>query len=253
MAAAGGMPLTSTPESFTADAKGHISLTYTAPVNPPAGGGGTDRIVASDAASSPTVTASDSYFFAPLVSVSGVSAGWVDTDPTVVHVNASDTGGLTEVDFAVDGAPLTVNSVSGKTASVPVNISGDGIHSLVYKAVDSVGASASGTAMIRIDITPPTVTYTGNSGSYALDAMVNITCKATDTESGVASSTCKDITGVAYSFGAGSHTYSATATDNAGNVGSNSTTFTVLVTPDSLCQLASFRVTHPRSRDCALS
>lgn len=57
--------------------------------------------------------------------------------------------------------------------------------------------------------------------------------------SGVASTTCADIDGPAYSFGFGSHTYSATAEDVAGNVGSGSTTFTVEVTYPSLETLVS--------------
>lgn len=49
--------------------------------------------------------------------------------------------------------------------------------------------------------------------------------------------TCKPISGPAYSFGLGRHTYSATATDKAGNVGTGSTTFVVRVTSASLCTL----------------
>ena len=45
------------------------------------------------------------------------------------------------------------------------------------------------------------------------------------------------MSGPAYSFGLGSHTFSATATDVAGNTGSGQTTFTVVVTFDSLANL----------------
>ena len=85
------------------------------------------------------------------------------------------------------------------------------------------------------------VTYTGNAGSYTVDQTVAIHCAATDPspESGVASTTCADINGPAYSFGLGSHTYSASAEDVAGNIGSGSTTFTVEVTYPSLETLVS--------------
>ena len=89
------------------------------------------------------------------------------------------------------------------------------------------------------DGTAPTVTYSGNQGIYTVDQTVDITCTAADEEggSGLASTTCADITGPAYSFGLGSHTYSATATDNAGNIGDGEVSFTVIVTIDSLKQL----------------
>jgi hypothetical protein len=81
------------------------------------------------------------------------------------------------------------------------------------------------------------VTYSGNAGVYTVDQTVNITCSASDNLSGVVSTTCADISGPAYSFGLGTHSFSATATDKAGNVGTGSTTFTVQVTYASLCAL----------------
>ena len=68
---------------------------------------------------------------------------------------------------------------------------------------------------------------------------VSITCAATDEArgSGIVSTTCADVTGSAASFGLGTHAFSATATDNAGNVGAASGSFTVTVTPASLCAL----------------
>ncbi len=53
----------------------------------------------------------------------------------------------------------------------------------------------------------------------------------------MASTTCQTISGPAYSFALGVNTFSATATDNAGNVGTGSVTFTVGVTPTSLITL----------------
>ena len=70
---------------------------------------------------------------------------------------------------------------------------------------------------IDIDLTSPTVTYTGGKASYQVDEQVSITCTAADALSGVASTTCANVSGPAYSFGLGSHTFSASATDKAGN------------------------------------
>ena len=87
------------------------------------------------------------------------------------------------------------------------------------------------------DVTPPTIAYSAHATNYTVDAHVSITCSASDAESGLASNTCAPIEGDAYVFGLGAHTYSATATDNAGNSASASTTFTVSVTFASLTNL----------------
>src|SRR5438876_161994 len=46
--------------------------------------------------------------------------------------------------------------------------------------------------------------------------------------------TCAEITGPAYAFAPGANTFSASATDNAGNTSSSSTTFTVVESETSL-------------------
>jgi hypothetical protein len=99
------------------------------------------------------------------------------------------------------------------------------------------GSAGPVTETIRRDATDPTVTYTGNAGSYTVADGVSITCTAEDNLSGVASDTCQDVTGPASSFGPGSHTFSASAVDNAGNSGSGSTWFVVTADYDSLCAL----------------
>jgi hypothetical protein len=90
---------------------------------------------------------------------------------------------------------------------------------------------------IKRDATPPVVSYSGNAGTYTVDKNVNITCTAQDAPAGLASNTCANATGTAFTFGLGPHPLSATATDNAGNMSSASTSFTVQVTPGGLCLL----------------
>jgi hypothetical protein len=101
------------------------------------------------------------------------------------------------------------------------------------------GLSATASKAIAYDSTSPTITYSGNAGSYAVNQTVAISCAAVDPSpgSGLASSTCADINGPAYTYGLGSHTFSASATDGAGNTGNGSTSFTVSVTPGGLCLL----------------
>ncbi|MGA7669838.1 MAG: Ig-like domain repeat protein, partial [Nitrolancea sp.] len=105
-------------------------------------------------------------------------------------------------------------------------------------ATDNAGNSATvDSAPVDIDLTPPTVVYSGNQGTYTVDQTVTITCTASDALSGIDSTTCADITGPAYSFTIGSNSFSASATDKAGNTGDGSVSFTVVVTPNGLTNL----------------
>jgi CSLREA domain-containing protein len=138
--------------------------------------------------------------------------GWNNTDVTVTwNVSDPDTG-------IVSSSGCDPTTLTSETAGTPLTCS----------ATNGAGLSSSESVTVQIDKTLPTVTYTGNAGIYTVGQTVNITCSAADNLSGVDSSTCADISGPASSFGLGSHTISATATDLAGNVGSGSTTFTVI-------------------------
>lgn len=101
----------------------------------------------------------------------------------------------------------------------------------------SAGGTASQSVTVKRDATVPALSFAGNAGSYTVDQQVAITCTASDAMSGLASSTCPGASGDAYTFGVGSHTLAASATDNAGNGSSASTQFTVQVTAGSLCAL----------------
>jgi len=66
--------------------------------------------------------------------------------------------------------------------------------------------------------------------AYDVDGTVSITCAASDALSGIASSTCANVSGPAYLFNIGTNIITATATDNAGNVASATYSFTVTAT-----------------------
>jgi hypothetical protein len=121
------------------------------------------------------------------------------------------------------------------------SIATEGANQTITQTVsDNAGNSTTATSSpaVNIDMTAPTVSYSGNEGSYRVDQDVDIHCSASDNLSDVASSTCQDVSGPAYTFALGNNEFSATATDYAGNVGSNSVSFTVDVTPEALCTLA---------------
>ena len=145
-----------------------------------------------------------------------------------------------EVSFSCEDEPggsgIATNTVAGET------LTEEGANQSVTNTgtcTDRAGNVATPVTVsgINIDKTAPTVTYTGNAGSYGVTETVSITCSASDALSGVDSHSCADIRGPAYSFKAGSNSYSASATDKAGNTGNGSTSFTVSVTYSNLCSL----------------
>lgn len=107
----------------------------------------------------------------------------------------------------------------------------------------SAGGTASETVTVKRDATAPTIAFSGNAGTYGIADTIAITCSAADAMSGLASSTCPGASGPAADF-VGANTLNATATDNAGNTASASTTFTVAVTAGDLCELTELYVGH---------
>jgi hypothetical protein len=174
------------------------------------------------------------------------AAGWNKTNVTV-NLSATDPDGVGDVatvQYSASGAqPIAPTVVSNSSASF--TLTAEGVTTISYFAKDSAGnIEAANSQVVRIDKTPPTITYTGNAGTYTVDQTVSITCAAADPHnangtlgSGLASTTCTNVNAPAYTFSLGPHTLVATATDIAGNLGIGSTTFTVQVTSSSLCSL----------------
>ena len=127
---------------------------------------------------------------------------------------------------AITSPPCASSSVTSDTNGITFTCS-----------ATSAGGTATGRVTVKRDATPPVITYTGNASTYTVDQTVAITCSALDAMSGLAGSTCQDISGDAYTFGLGTHSYSASATDNAGNSSTKLVSFSVEVTPASLCAL----------------
>lgn len=147
--------------------------------------------------------------------------GWYRSDVDV-------TWAVSDAESDITSAPCAGGSVTSDGTGTTFDCS----------ATSAGGTSTATTGPINRDATNPTITYRGNADTYPLTSTVAITCTAADNLSGVSSSTCTDINGPAYAFGPGASSFSATATDNAGNTGSGSTRFTVTATPPELCDLA---------------
>jgi hypothetical protein len=158
---------------------------------------------------------------APTQAPAANGAGWNRTN-VVVSWNWTDNGS------GIDPTHCTPSSTSAGEGSSIV---------LSATCLDIAGNTGTASRTAKVDKIAPTVTYTGNAGTYSGLATVAVTCTPADSLSGVASSTCENVSTPAWSLGAGSHTLTATATDVAGNVGSGSTVFTVVASPADLSTL----------------
>jgi hypothetical protein len=175
------------------------------------------------------------------------TGGWY-TEPVAISVSATDASDTRCVlDPAVPPAAFSGFADSCTYAAPGATVSSEGSNT-VYAASAGPGGTESSvaSASFKIDTTPPQVSFAG-AGAYTVDQTVDVTCSASDPAptdgpgpaSGVAGTPCASplASGPASGFALGSHTVSVTASDNAGNVTKTSRSFTVAVTPKSLCSL----------------
>lgn len=168
---------------------------------------------------------------APTISstISGTQGdnGWYTSDVTVMWT-------ITDPD----------SEITSTTGCDPLPITSDTPGTVVQCVANSEGGETTESITIKRDTTPPTVMFTGNHGQYGLLDTVAITCTASDTTSGVVSTTCQDIIGPATTFNRGTNRFSAVASDAAGNSGSGQTSFTIQATYQDLAVLTDRLVTN---------
>lgn len=166
-----------------------------------------------------------------------VQEGWYHGPVTV---------NLTGYDYQ-SGMKATYHSLNGAAEQEgnTVTITEDGKHVLKYWSVDHAGnIEEKKSIAINIDQTAPEITFSVEDGTqFTVDQHISITCQATDVLSGVASSTCEDVSVPAYELGLGSHTYTAEGEDTAGNNSTKSVTINVSVNFDSLGKLTELFLT----------
>lgn len=194
-------------------------------------------------AESPRSNGTSSDSTAPTATVSGISpspnaAGWNNTSPVSVTVTADDGAagsGVASISYAVDGgAQQTVNA-----AVATIAVTGDGTHTVTYFATDKVGNAGSAQSQaVWIDTqapaapgftTVPQYVYSGNVAGVTITGTSEANAKITLTASDAGSAHSVPIAATASGTGTwsgnldlgslnqGTVTYSATATDAAGN------------------------------------
>jgi hypothetical protein len=178
------------------------------------------------------------------------TAGNVGTDSVTVKLDKTApriTGAITSGTRSASGwytGPVTVtftcaDGLSGiATCPDPVVLTDNGANTATGTATDNAGNTASATVDgIRIDQERPTITTKDVNvagGTYTLGAVPAASCSAADSFSGLASCAVAVTGGKAN--GVGTFTYTATATDTAGNATVLSGTFSVIYRFDGFLQ-----------------
>jgi hypothetical protein len=186
---------------------------------------------------------------APTVSVTAPANGAVVSGTTTITATASDTVGVTKVEFYEDGVLLSATnatpySYNWNTASVA-----NGSHNLTAKAYDAannIGQSSTVSVTVNNpDTTAPTVSITAPANSATVSGTVSVTASASDNvgvskvEFYVNSVLQTTDTSSPYTFSwnttalaNGSYTLSAKAYDAANNIGQSSTVTVTVNNPD---------------------
>lgn len=125
---------------------------------------------------------------APTVSVTAPTNGSTVSKGSTVSVSASasDAGGVSNVQFLIDGTVVSTDSSSPYSYSWNTSSVSLGSHTIQAKATDAsgnVGTSSTVTVTVA-DQTPPTVSLTAPSAGSLLKGSVNVTANASDNTGG---------------------------------------------------------------------
>lgn len=156
--------------------------------------------------------------------------------PVDATVEAEGPAGTT-----VEFDPVAIDAVAGSVPVLCVPSSGStfaiGETRVWCSAYDGRGNFGYGEFRITVrDTTAPTVRYGDHPSVYTIADRIQIGCTAADAV-GVTTTSCAGIDSFGWQLGLGAQSYGSTAADAAGNVGSGSTSFTVVATYRSLADL----------------
>jgi cytochrome c len=186
---------------------------------------------------------------APVTQARFAGGEWHTGQVLVELVATDNSSGVERIEFKLDNGAWTRYTGT-------ITVSGDGVHTLLYRAVDNVGnTEADKAATIKIDGTRPTLLVSGvaNGRVYGDATDVVISWQAEDATSGVASVVGtldgQPVTSgnnvALYQLPLGFHALSVTATDRAGNRTEQTLTFATTTSMRDIGQLLDrFRATN---------
>lgn len=149
------------------------------------------------------------------------ASGWYN-GPVTVSFTCADPAGA-------NGAPGS--GIGTGTCPNSVTLSGDGADQRASGSVTDLAGNTSALASvsgINIDSTPPAITIHGlTQATYLLGSAPTLSCSATDAPSGLVGPCSGTLSG-GNANGVGTFTYTATATDLAGNTATKTATYSVI-------------------------
>jgi hypothetical protein len=202
-----------------------------------------------------TAPPSGSFSIAGAKTINGQLA--VASQSPTLQLSLSGTGSsLWQMSFSTDGG-VTFSAPVAYAASATVALPGtNAVYTLVVRATDVAGNTATFTQTVRLDTVGPATSYTltapTNAGSYDLGTNPTLSYSANDldgvsTISAILDSTTTVSSGGAiniYTLTAGTHTIAITATDGLGNVSVLTVTFQVHATIAGLVNAVNYGVSH---------
>lgn len=112
--------------------------------------------------------AASTYFYSdpdtPKISITAPSGSTVAKKPTL-SANATDAGGIRNVEFTVDGTRVGLDTSAPYSVTADLDGFSDGAHTLVVTATDMYGRTAIATKTITIDKTAPVLSSVSGSAS----------------------------------------------------------------------------------------
>ncbi|MDA8154971.1 MAG: SMP-30/gluconolactonase/LRE family protein [Actinomycetota bacterium] len=157
------------------------------------------------------------------------------TPPTVTATAASAPNSYGWNNTGITVSFSCSDSLSGiASCPTPVTVATEGANqNIAGTATDMAGNTASSSAIVSIDETPPVIAITGITNGATYDLGLNVptaSYTATDALSGVATSSAS-LTG-GDGLGLGTFTYTVTASDKAGNATAQSAVYNIIATTD---------------------
>ena len=160
------------------------------------------------------------------------AAGWSRAESIAVRIDAADDAsgtGVRQIRYRATGAH-SEDGVLGPSATLILH--NEGITDLEIEAEDFAGnIEPPQHIAVRIDRSPPTITFSGAKEHYAIYESVAIGCVAADEVSGI-EAPCDGTTATVLSDGLGTHTVERSVSDRAGNTVTRTLTYSIDITPD---------------------
>ncbi|WP_284645162.1 ABC transporter substrate-binding protein [Paenibacillus silviterrae] len=159
--------------------------------------------------------------------------GWYRSSVTVALSAVDDGSGVAGIKYSTDNGSHWTDYVE------PLVFDKDGEYTVAYRSQDIEGnVEDVRSVKLRVDQSPPVIKYSiPYDMSYDIDQIVTIACEASDEVSGIAASTCSDVSAPAYTFVPGTHTMTSSARDLAGNTGVAEVRFQIRITMDGFIRL----------------